>query len=112
MNTPPEPAQALRLSGSRPTAAFLYGTMPNVVPQLVAYSLYRWEINIRMAAILGVVGAGGLGQMLYIALSLFQQPQAMTVIMAMLALVAIVDGASASRRAQLPFLRHRAPDGA
>ena len=64
--------------------AIFYGTMPEVVAQFVAYVLYRWEINIRMAAILGVVGAGGLGQMLYMSLSLFQQPQAMTVIIAML----------------------------
>jgi phosphonate transport system permease protein len=100
-NAPPEPAQALRFSGSRPALAFLYGTMPGVVPQLVAYSLYRWEINIRMAAILGFVGAGGLGQMLYMSLSLFQQPQAMTIILAMLALVALVDAASAWLRQHL-----------
>lgn len=100
-NTPPEPAGALRLSGSPASLAFLYGTMPNVVPQLIAYTLYRWEINIRMAAILGVVGAGGLGQMLYFSLSLFQQPQAMTVIIAMLVLVVIVDGASAWLRKRL-----------
>lgn len=100
-NTPPEPAQALRLAGGRPALAFLYGTLPNVVPQLIAYSLYRWEINIRMAAILGIVGAGGLGQMLYFSLSLFQQPQAMTVIIAMLVLVAVVDGASAWLRRRL-----------
>ena len=100
-NAPPEPAQALRVSGSRPALAFLYGTMPGVVPQLVAYSLYRWEINIRMAAILGFVGAGGLGQMLYMSLSLFQQPQALTVILAMLALVALVDAASAWLRQHL-----------
>ncbi len=100
-NAPPEPARALRFSGSRPALAFLYGTMPGVVPQLVAYSLYRWEINIRMAAILGFVGAGGLGQMLYMSLSLFQQPQAMTIILAMLALVALVDAASAWLRQHL-----------
>ncbi|MBX9810174.1 MAG: phosphonate ABC transporter, permease protein PhnE [Burkholderiales bacterium] len=100
-NAPTEPAQALRLSGSRQSLAFLYGTLPNVVPQLVAYSLYRWEINIRMAAILGVVGAGGLGQMLYFSLSLFQQKQALTVIIAMLLLVVIVDGASAWLRRRL-----------
>jgi phosphonate transport system permease protein len=100
-NTPPEPAQALRLAGSRQSLAFLYGTMPNVLPQLIAYSLYRWEINIRMAAILGVVGAGGLGQMLYVSLSLFHQQQAMTVIIAMLVLVAIVDAASAWLRQRL-----------
>lgn len=100
-NASPEPAQALRFAGSRPALAFLYGTMPGVVPQLVAYSLYRWEINIRMAAILGFVGAGGLGQMLYMTLSLFQQAQAMTVILAMLALVALVDAASAWLRQRL-----------
>lgn len=100
-NAPEEPARVLQLTGSRPALAFLYGTMPSVVPQLVAYSLYRWEINIRMAAILGVVGAGGLGQMLYVSLSLFQQPQALTVIMAMLALVLLVDGASAWLRQRL-----------
>ena len=100
-NAPEEPAQALRLTGSRAALAFLYGTMPNVVPQFVAYALYRWEINIRMAAILGVVGAGGLGQILYVSLSLFQQPQALTVIIAMLVLVALVDGASAWLRQHL-----------
>lgn len=99
-NAPAEPAHALRLSGSRPALAFLYGTMPNVTPQFLAYSLYRWEVNIRMAAVLGVVGAGGLGQMLYMSLSLFQQPQALTVIMAMLILVAIVDLASAWLRSR------------
>ncbi len=97
-NAPTAPALALQLAGARPAGAFLYGTMPNVIAQFVAYTLYRWEINIRMAAILGVVGAGGLGQMLYMSLSLFQQPQAMTVILAMLVLVAIVDTASALLR--------------
>jgi len=45
-------------------------------------------MNIRMATILGVVGAGGLGQLLYFHLSLFQQPQAATVLAGMIALVA------------------------
>jgi phosphonate transport system permease protein len=94
-NAPSEPVDALQLCGCRPSLAFLYGTMPYVLPQFVAYSMYRWEINIRMAAILGVVGAGGLGQMLYFSLSLFQQQQALTVIIAMMVLVIAVDGASA-----------------
>lgn len=100
-NAPAEPVQALQLSGCSSSLAFLYGTMPNVLPQFVAYSLYRWEINIRMAAILGVVGAGGLGQMLYFSLSLFHQQQALTVIIAMLALVVVVDSASAWLRRAL-----------
>jgi phosphonate transport system permease protein len=94
-NAPPEPARALTESGATPALAFVYGTLPGVLPQLVAYSFYRWEMNIRMAAILGFVGAGGLGQMLYYALSLFHQSQACSVILAMLLLVLLVDGASA-----------------
>jgi phosphonate transport system permease protein len=52
-------------------------------------------MNIRMAAILGFVGAGGLGTLLYYSLSLFQEAQASTAILAMLAMAIAVDGASA-----------------
>jgi len=93
-NTPSAPAEALRLSGSDRISAFCYGTLPVLWPQLMAYTLYRWENNIRMASVLGFVGAGGLGQMLYMSLSLFQQAQAATVILAMLLMVLAVDALS------------------
>ncbi|MBA1262791.1 phosphonate ABC transporter, permease protein PhnE [Stutzerimonas sp. NM35] len=93
-NTPGAPAEALRLAGSGRIAAFCYGTLPMLWPQLVAYTLYRWENNIRMASVLGFVGAGGLGQMLYMSLSLFQEAQASTVILAMLLMVLAVDALS------------------
>jgi phosphonate transport system permease protein len=93
-NAPAEPAAAIRLQGGGQVAAFCFGTLPNLWPQLLAYSLYRWENNIRMASVLGFVGAGGLGQMLYTTLSLFQEAQASTVIMAMLVLVLLVDAFS------------------
>jgi phosphonate transport system permease protein len=93
-NTPTTPAESIRMSGGSRIAAFCYGTLPGVWPQLVAYTLYRWENNIRMSSVLGFVGAGGLGQMLYFHLSLFQQAQAATVILAMLVLVCVVDGMS------------------
>lgn len=93
-NAPPEPAAAIRLQGGSQVAAFCFGTLPNLWPQLLAYSLYRWENNIRMASVLGFVGAGGLGQMLYTTLSLFQEAQASTVIIAMLVLVLVVDAFS------------------
>lgn len=93
-NTPAEPAEAIRLNGGGRVAAFCYGTLPAVWPQLVAYMLYRWENNIRMASVLGFVGAGGLGQMLYMSLSLFQEAQAASVILAMLVLVLAVDALS------------------
>ncbi len=73
---------------------FLYATLPQVLPQLISYTLYRWENNIRAAAILGVVGAGGLGQLLAFHMGLFQMGRTATVLIAMLVLVALVDGLS------------------
>jgi phosphonate transport system permease protein len=97
-NTPLDAEQALADAGSGAAAAFAYGALPMVLPQWMSYALYRWEMNIRMAAVLGFVGAGGLGQMLYYHLSLFQQAQSATVLIAMFVLVVVVDGASARLR--------------
>lgn len=97
-NTPPLPEASLRINGASPLSAFFYATLPQISPQLLSYTLYRWENNIRAAAVLGVVGAGGLGQMLKYHLSLFQMQQAATVIVAMLMLVALVDALSFALR--------------
>lgn len=93
-NLPPAPEHTLRINGATPMAAFCYAALPQILPQLMSYTLYRWENNIRAAAILGVVGAGGLGQMLKYHLSLFQMQQAASVIIAMLLMIIAVDGAS------------------
>jgi phosphonate transport system permease protein len=73
---------------------FLYATLPTVLPQLLSYTLYRWENNIRAAAVLGVVGAGGLGQLLAFHLGLFHMGKTASILVAMLILVALVDGLS------------------
>ena len=99
-NEPPGPAAALREAGAGRLATFAYATLPLVAPQWIAYALYRLEMNIRMAAVLGFVGAGGLGQMLYVHLSLFQQARVATLLAAMLILVLGVDQLSS-------FVRHR-----
>lgn len=93
-NAPPAAETALLEAGGGRADAFVYGTLPLVWPQFIAYTLYRLEMNIRMAAVLGFVGAGGLGQMLYFHLSIFQQAEAATVLIAMLALVLAVDALS------------------
>jgi len=99
-NAPHGPADALRTQGIGPVCVFLYATLPQVLPQLISYTLYRWENNIRAAAILGVVGAGGLGQLLAFHMGLFQMGKTATVVGAMLLLVALVDALSyAARRA-------------
>jgi len=90
-NTPQEPAFALRVQGVPAGRVFLYATLPAILPQILSYSLYRWENNIRAAAVLGVVGAGGLGQMLAFHMGLFQMNETSSVLIAMIALVALVD---------------------
>lgn len=98
-NASDAPAFALRLRGVGAVRVLCYATLPQVLPQLLSYTLYRWENNIRAAAVLGVVGAGGLGEMLAFHLGLFQMPQTSSVLLAMLLLVALVDGLSSwSRR--------------
>jgi len=100
-NAPAAPERALRDAGSGRVAGFAYATLPLVTAQGVAYALYRLEMNIRMAAVLGFVGAGGLGQLLYFHLSLFQQAQAATLLIAMFVLVFAVDALSAWVRGRL-----------
>lgn len=97
-NAPASPSFALRTRGVGVGRVFIYATLPQILPQLLSYTLYRWENNIRAAAVLGVVGAGGLGQMLSYHLGLFQMHETSSVLIAMLILVAIVDALSYASR--------------
>ena len=92
-NAPPGPGDALRAQGVGRLRVFLYATLPQVLPQLLSYTLYRWENNIRAAAVLGVVGAGGLGQLLQ-----FHMGKTATILAAMLLLVLCVDALSLAAR--------------
>ena len=93
-NAPGGPGAALRTQGARAGQVFLYATLPQVLPQLISYTLYRWENNIRAATVLGVVGAGGLGQLLSFHMGLFHMNKTATVLLAMLVLVGLVDALS------------------
>jgi len=105
-NASPLPEAALRDLGAGPVARFAYGTLPLIAAQCLGYTLYRWEMNIRMATILGFVGGGGLGQMLYFHLSLFQQAQAASVLAAMTILVLADDALSGWARRALGAQAH------
>jgi len=93
-----QPIESLQATGANRLQILLYGIVPQVLPQFISYTLYRWEVNIRVAAVLGFVGAGGLGQRIHIAISLFFEQQLLTLILAIYILVTIVDYLSAYLR--------------
>lgn len=100
-NAPPGPAFALRVQGVAEGRVFLYATLPQILPQLMSYTLYRWENNIRAAAVLGVVGGGGLGQMLAFHMGLFHMRETSSILIVMILLVGLVDLASYLSRRRL-----------
>jgi phosphonate transport system permease protein len=95
----PHPIEALQATGASTAAVLAYGIFPLALPQLVSYTLYRWEVNIRAAAIIGVVGAGGIGRDIYVAISLFHYQQLLTLLLMTLIIVTLVDHLSAWVRA-------------
>ncbi len=95
-----QPVESLQSTGAGKIQILFYGILPQVLPQFTSYTLYRWEVNIRVAAVLGFVGAGGLGQRIHIAMSLFFEQQLLTLLIALYVLVTGVDYLSA-------FLRRR-----
>jgi phosphonate transport system permease protein len=97
----PRPLESLQSTGASRFRVLLYGVLPQAAPQIIAYSLYRWEVNIRAAAVMGFVGAGGLGQRIHIAISLFLEQQLLTLILAIYVMVVIVDALSAYLRRRL-----------
>jgi phosphonate transport system permease protein len=96
-----QPIESLQSTGASRLQILFYGILPQVLPQFVSYTLYRWEVNIRVAAVLGLVGAGGLGQRIHIAISLFLENQLLTLIIAIYILVTIVDYLSAYLRRKI-----------
>jgi len=100
-NVDPRPIEALQATGAGRFSIFLYGLLPQAFPQLLAYTLYRWEVNIRTATILGIIGGGGIGLKIHIALSLFLQDQLLVLIAVIFVLVTAVDFLSSYLRRRL-----------
>ncbi len=97
----PQPIESLQSTGASRMQILFYAILPQVLPQFISYTLYRWEVNIRMAAVLGFVGAGGLGQRIHIAISLFLGNQLLTLLIVLYVLVTAVDYLSTYLRRRL-----------
>ena len=89
------PAASLLRNGSGRLQAFLYALLPQSAAELTSYTLYRWECAIRSSAVLGFVGAGGLGQMMDASMKMFNGAEVATLLMVFMALVWVADRISA-----------------
>jgi phosphonate transport system permease protein len=89
------PIEAIRATGASEFQVVIYGVVPQVVPQFIAFTLYRWDINVRMATIIGLVGGGGIGYQLIQYMNLLQWRQAATAIWMIAGVVMVMDYASA-----------------
>jgi len=101
---PPGPVLALHATGASRLQAFAAAIWPQARPSLVAYTLYAFECNVRAAAVLGFVGAGGIGQEINLSMRLFEYGQVTTLLATFIALVLITD--AASRRLRGRFQRN------
>ncbi len=95
------PVEAVRLLGAGRTALGILAVFPQARQNLLSLTLYQWECNVRAAAIVGFVGAGGIGQDLDVSIRLFRYSQASVLILAILILVALADGTGALIRRSL-----------
>ena len=87
----PRPIEGIRATGAHPMAEIVYGILPQVMPLWVSYSLYRFESNVRSASVVGMVGAGGIGVILYEVIRGFQYQQTCAVLIILIGTVTIID---------------------
>lgn len=95
------PLEALQASGANKLEVIKYAVLPQIAPSYISYSLYVLEVNIRTSAVLGMVGAGGIGQTLMTSLNLFMYKRAATIIVATFVMVFVIDLISMKLRERL-----------
>jgi phosphonate transport system permease protein len=95
----PRPVEGIRATGAHVLEEILYGVVPQVLPLWISYSLYRFESNVRSATVVGMVGAGGIGVVLWEVIRSFNFQQTAAVMLMILATVSLLDvGSQAIRR--------------
>jgi len=97
-NIDPGPIEAVTATGANKLQSIMYAIVPQIVPPFLSYLIYQWDINIRMATIIGFAGGGGIGLMLSTFFGSLQYHKAGTVILAIVIIVAVMDFTSAKIR--------------
>jgi phosphonate ABC transporter permease subunit PhnE len=100
-NIEPGAMEAITATGASRLQTIMYAVLPQIVPPFVSYSIYQWDINIRIATVIGLAGGGGIGLLFFSYANLLQYHKAGTVIAAIVIIVTLMDFASAKVREKL-----------
>jgi phosphonate transport system permease protein len=95
------PVEGVRATGATKLQEVVWGIIPQVAPLWTSYALYRFESNSRAATVLGLIGAGGIGQLLFDALNSFAYNQLAAIIIVIIAAVSLIDLLSQAMRSRL-----------
>ncbi len=90
--------EAIRATGARYPQILSFAVLPQVLPDLISFTLYRLETNIRAASVLGLIGAGGIGYLMNASFRTFQYQEAAAIVLVLIALVMLVDYLSSRLR--------------
>ena len=94
----PRPVEGIRATGAHKLVEIVYGVLPQVMPLWLSFSLYRFESNVRSASVVGMVGAGGIGVVLFEVIRGFQYAQTCAVLIILVVSVTLIDIVSARLR--------------
>jgi len=97
----PQPVEGIRATGASALSEIVYGVLPQVFPLWVSYTLYRFEANVRSASVVGMVGAGGIGVVLWEIIRGFQYAETCAVMLIIILTVSAIDLISAYIRKHL-----------
>ncbi|MEQ8346350.1 MAG: phosphonate ABC transporter, permease protein PhnE [Sneathiellaceae bacterium] len=87
----PRPVEGIRTTGATRIQEVVYGVIPQVMPLWISYALYRFESNVRSATVLGLVGAGGIGQVMFESIRSFQYSESATILLVVIVTVSLID---------------------
>jgi phosphonate transport system permease protein len=94
----PRPVEGIRATGAHTLVEIVFGVIPQVLPLWLSFVLYRFESNVRSASVVGMVGAGGIGVVLFEVIRGFQYAQTCAVLIILAASVTLIDLLSATLR--------------
>jgi phosphonate transport system permease protein len=97
----PGPIEAITATGANRLQVILYGVVPQIIPDFLSFTIYHWDINVRISTIIGFVGGGGIGYFLSQAINSFQYSKAGAALLAIVIVVWALDFLSAEARKRL-----------